>query len=57
MPVMMLSPSAPMVNANPSASVCSTESLMMNGVTNAITMIAPTHTSFGRVLKSASSWA
>ena len=54
---MMLSPSAPIANANPSASVCSIESWTKNGVANASTMIAPTHTSLGRVLNSASSWA
>ena len=53
----MLSPSAPMAKANPSARVCSSESDSENGSTNAATTITPTQTCLGRVLNRASSWA
>ena len=53
----MLRPSAPIANANPSASVCSSESESENGIRNAVTTISPTQICFGRVLKSASSCA
>ena len=52
----MLSPSAPIANAEAERQVWSSASVSENGSRNATTTIRPTQTCLGRVLNSASSW-